>query len=243
MKRRFIVIFGRKRTDAVLMQRVAAYREGGAGPDGATFETGTTPPFRLGDDDGRRFPPSFLAELPDTAGNLAWLKADAARDLDLFAKNPRRLLDLYFDFILVRLDEEAAALAQRLQPIGGLFRVEDWAFAALRPMPNAAVFDADDPEAAAPLVLHDLAFWTGEAVLTIRLRGSGTPLPREADACERLRDLGVQIVTIPVAELAAGTAIFSPERFPAAFRSFWQGAPYPCSPFRPQGLTQTLALD
>lgn len=243
MKRRFIVIFGRKRSDAALRQRLAACHEGGDDPDVATFETGTTLPFRLGDDDGRRFSPSFLADLPDTARKLAWLKADAARDFDLFAKNPRRLLDLYFDFILARLDVEAGALAQRLRPLGGLFRAEDWAFVALRPMPNAAVFDADAPEVAAPIVLHDLAFWTGEAVLTIRLRGSGTPPPREAEACERLRALGVQITTISVPELAAGTAIFSPERFPAAFRSFWQDAPYPCSPFRPQGLTQTLALD
>lgn len=243
MKRRFIVIFGRKRTDAALLQRLITCQEHCEGPDAAIFGTGMTPPFRLGGDDGRRFAPSFLAELPDTPRKLERLKADAARDFDLFAKHPRRLLDLYFDFILARLDEEAAVLAQRLQPLGGLFRVEDWAFAALRPMPNAAVFDADGPDAAAPIVLHDLAFWTGETVLTIRLRGSGTPLPRESEACDRLRALGVQIVTIPVPELAAGTPIFSAERFPAAFRTFWQGAPYPCSPFRPQGLTKTLALD
>jgi hypothetical protein len=243
MKRRFIVTFGRKQPDAALLQRFVAYRQATDMTGIAAFETGATPPFRLCDDDGRRFPPSFLADLPDTARKLARLKADTSRDFDLFAKNPRRLLDIYFDFIAVRLAAEAPALELQLRPLGGLFRVEDWAFSALRPMPNAAVFDADDPEAAAPILLHDLAFWTGEAVLTIRLRGSGTPSPREAAACGRLQALGVQIVTIPVPELATGIALFSPERFPAAFRSFWQGAPYPCSPFRPQGLTRTLVLD
>jgi hypothetical protein len=240
---RFVVVFGRKQSDAAVLQRLTASRQGKDAAGVKEFELGSTPPFRLGTDDDLRFPPSFLADLPDTAGKLARLKADVSRDFDMFAKNPRRLLDLYFDFIMARLDEETAELERRLQSLGGLFRVEDWAFSALRPMPNAAIFDADDPEAASAIAIHDMAFWTGRAVLAIRLRGSGTPSPRETEACKRLLATGVRIVTIPVQELAAGIGIFSQSRFPAEFLSFWQGAPYPCSPFRPQGLTRSLSLD
>ncbi len=243
MKRRFIVTFGRKQPDAALLQRFVAYRQATDMTGIAAFETGATPPFRLCDDDGRRFPPSFLADLPDTARKLARLKADTSRDFDLFAKNPRRLLDIYFDFIAVRLAAEAPALERSFGRSAGCSASRTGPFPRSGPcrMPRYSTRTIRRPPP--PILLHDLAFWTGEAVLTIRLRGSGTPSPREAAACDRLRALGVQIVTIPMPELATGIALFSPERFPAAFRSFWQGAPYPCSPFRPQGLTRTLVLD
>jgi hypothetical protein len=243
MSHRFHVVFGRKQAAAAVLQRLDARRQGGAPADTLTLEPGATPALRLGSDDGARFPPAFLADLPDTVRKLQHLEADIARDFDVFAKNPRRLLDLYFDFIAARPDAEADALERRLRPLGGLFRVEDWAFSALRPLPNAAVFDADAPDATSAVVLHDLAFWTGETVLTVRLRGSGTPSPHETETCARLQALGVSIVTIPVQELAAGVAIFSPSRFPAEFLFFWQDAAYPCSPFRPQGLTRSLSLD
>ena len=241
MSCRFAVIFGRKQSDAAILQRLAAWRQG-ANPAGVrVFAAATTPPLRFNSDDRVRFPPSFLADIPDTATRVARLKSDVSRDLDVFAKNPRRLLDLYFDFIAARLDAERAALDQLLRPLGGLFRVEDWVYSALRPLPNAAVFDADDPEPPRAVVTQDLVFWTGRAALAIRLRGSGTPSPREAGATERLQAMGVQVATIPAAELGAGIELFSAVRFPPEFRSFWQGAPYPCSPFRPQGLPEELA--
>jgi len=243
MRQRFHVVFGRRQAPAVVLQRLASLRQGEASANAIALEPGTTPALRLGSDDGMRFPPDVLAELPDTLHKLQRLKADVARDFDVFAKNPRRLLDLYFDFIAARLDEEAETLRQRLQFLGGLFRVEDWAFSALRPLPNAVVIDAEAAGAPDVVVLHDLAFWTGEAVLTIRLRGSGTPPPQEAEACARLQDLGVVIVTIPVQALDAGTDLFAAPRFQDAFRSFWQDSPHPCSPFRPRGLPRTLSLD
>jgi hypothetical protein len=242
MSRRFVVTFGKKRSDAAGLQRLAASQAGKAPPGARVFEAGSTPAFRLGSDDGVRYPPALLADVPGTAQKLAWLKAAAARDLDVFAKHPRRLLDLYFEWITARLGEDAAALEQLLRPLGGLFRVGDWAFAALRPLPNAAVFDADAPEPASPVLLHDIAFWTGDAVLTIRLRGSSTPLPHDAEARDRLLALGVRIVTVPVQDLAAGIGIFSEPRFPREFVCFWQGEAYPCSPFRPRGLPRSLAL-
>jgi hypothetical protein len=242
MSRRFSLIFGRKRSDTAALQRLATIRDGTSPPGARIFEAGSTPALRFASDDGVRYPPALLADVPGTAQKLAWLKAAAARDLDVFAKHPRRLLDLYFEWIAARLDEDAAALEQLSRPLGGLFRVEDWIFAALRPLLNAAVFDADAPEPASPVLLHDIAFWTGDAVLTIRLRGSSTPLPHDAEACDRLLALGVQIVTVPVQDLAAGIGIFSEPRFPREFVCFWQGAGYPCSPFRPQGLPRSLAL-
>lgn len=243
MRRRFVVVYGRKQSDAAVLQRLAAYHRGEDVTDVKMFEQGSTRPFRFGADEGLRFPPAYLAEVPDTPSKRERLREDLSRAFDMFAKNPRRLVDLYFDFIAARLTAEAEALERRLRPLGGVFRVEDLAFSALRPMPYAAVFDVDDPEDAPVVMLHDMAFWTGETLLTIRLRGSGTPSPRETGASDRLQAMGARIVTIPVQELAAGAGIFSESRFPAEFLSFWQGAPYPCSPFRPQGLTRSLSLD
>lgn len=243
MIRRFVVLFGRKQSDATVLRRLDAWRQGKDTAGVRFFAAGSTPTLRFGSDDLVRFPPSFLADVGDTESKLARLKSDVSRDMDVFAKNPRRLLDRYFDFIEARLHAEGAALERLLQPLGGLFRVDDWAYSALRPLPNAAVFDGAEDGAPPPVMHHDMVFWTGQTVLAIRLRGSGTTSSRDAEACARLQELGVRIVTIPVSNLATGIELFSESRFPPEFLSFWQGAPYPCSPFRPQGLTRSLSLD
>jgi len=240
MTGRFTVAFGRRQPEAALRRRLDPFRNGESQPGLRSFDIGATPAWRFGSDDGVRYPPSFLADVPDTEAKLDWLKAEIARDLDVFARNPRRLLDLYFDFIRSRLDAEKEFLTEALKPLGGIFHVDDWAFSALRPMPNAAIFDAD---AAAPdaIIFHDLAFWTGERLLAIRLEGGATPSRAETEACDRLRAMGVGIIPLPARDLAQGVAVFAAERFPSAFRCFWQGVRYPCSPFRPQGLSETLS--
>ena len=86
-----------------------------------------------------------------------------------------------------------------------------------------------------------MVFWTGQTVLAIRLLGSGTPSTREVDACERLQAMGGRVVTIAGADLATGTQLFADSGFPPEFLFFWHDAPYPCSPFRPQGLPRVLA--
>jgi hypothetical protein len=234
------VTFGRRQSYDAVLTRLDAWRLGQDPAGIKTFDAGTTLPLRFCSDDGVRFPPTFLADISDAESKLARLKSDVSRHMDVFARNPRRLLDRYFDFIGARLNAERAALDASLQPLGGLFRVEDWAYAALRPMPNAIVFDADDTENPPVPVTHDIAFWTGQTVLAIRVSGSGTPPPRELEARHRLQGMGVDIVTIPAADLAAGREPFSDSRFPLEFRNFWHGAPYPCSPFRPQGLPFAL---
>lgn len=237
MGTRFIVAFGRRQSDSALRRRLDSYRNGEAETGFRTFESGRTPPWRFGSDDGVRYPPSFLADVPDTVSKLDWLKAEIARDLDVFARNPRRLLDLYFDFIRSRLDEESEFLTEALRPLGGIFQLGDWSFSALRPMPNAAVFDIDGDKPDT-VIVHDLAFWTGDGLLAIRLQGGATPSRAETEACDWLRAIGVDIVPLPVRDLAQGVSVFSSERFPEVFRSFWQGVRYPCSPFRPQGLSE-----
>ena len=243
MPNRFVIAFGRKPSDAAVRQRLTDWRDGKEPAGVLAVESGVTPAYRLGSDDGARFSPSLLAAVPDTASKLDRLKSDIARDLDVFAKHPRQLLDLYFAFIVAQLDDHADEIERASQPLGGLFRLEDWAFAALRPLPNAVVFagEPDDPPRA--VLIHDFAFWTGHQVLTIRLRGSASPAPRETDLCDRLAADGVDIVTMPAAALTADAEIFAESLFPPEFRYFWRAVAYPNSPFKPQGLTPSLSLD
>ncbi len=243
MANRFVVIFGRKPSNSTIQQRMADWRDGKDAAGVIAVEAGVTPARRLGGDAGRRFAPAFLADLPDTASKLDRLKSDIARDLDVFAKHPRRLLDRYFVFLAARLDANAAEIERATRPLGGLFRLEDWAFAALQPLPNAVVFAGDLEDPPREMLIHDFAFWAGDQVLTVRLRGSATPPPHEAEACDRLASQGVHIATIPVEALVAGAEIFTESLFPPAFRSFWRGVAYPSSPFRPQGLTPPISLD
>lgn len=241
MANRLVVTFGAKLTETTIRQRVADWRGGKRLAGVIAVEAGVTPAHRLGSDDGNRFAPAFLAEVPDTASKLDRLKSDVARDLDVFAKRPRRLLDHYFAFVAAQLDANSDEIEQASKRLGGLFQLEDWAFAALKPLPNAAIFAGNREDSPSAIVIHDFAFWTGRQVLAVRLRGSATPPPQEAEACDRLAALGVNLVTIPVATLEAGAALFTDALFPPEFRSFWRGLPYPSSPFKPQGLTPSMA--
>ena len=243
MANRVVITFGRKASDNAVRQRLTDWRDGKEPAGVMVVEAGVTPACRLASDDGARFSPSFLADLPDTASKLDRLKSDVARDLDVFAKHPRRLLDLYLAFVVAQLDGNAAEIERASQRLGGLFRLEDWAFAALRPLPNAAVFAGGAADSPLDILIHDFAFWTGQQILTVRLRGSATPAPAEADLCNRLAAAGVRIVTIPVAALASDAETFAESLFPPEFRAFWRGVAYPCSPFRPQGLPPSLSPD
>jgi len=218
-------------------------REGRSGVSNPSFLVSPhrTPPLRLNTDVGVRFPPDQLAKLSGNREKLNYLRFEILGALDLFAQYQRQFLDLYFSFIATQCQDADHELTQALAWSDGLFSAEDFVFSALWPLPDAQVsFLCDEGER--NLGGFDFAFWTGTRVLGLKLAGGALhPPPVSGHAhdasCEALLPINVTAT-----ELQNGVAIFSAQRFPEEFLSFWTGGKVTSSPFRPVGLA-TFQVD
>jgi hypothetical protein len=86
----------------------------------------------------------------------------------------RRAVTLYLDTIAAHVTRHRDTLATGLVRFHGLYRVEDWFWSALRPLPRAW-WQQDGSWMRA-----DLAFWNGNGVIAIRSRDfdtGGLPVP------------------------------------------------------------------
>src|SRR5271170_1788295 len=93
--------------------------------------------LRLSDGPYALAEPPTPAQLADTAAQLAVLRAHLAGLCDPWAAHQRRFVDAYFDLVAWRVAGLADDLAARLARFGDLYRVADFGFAALRPLPRA----------------------------------------------------------------------------------------------------------
>jgi len=212
-------------------------RRGVANPS-FTMTPGVTPPLRLYSDVGLRFQSDQLAKLPGNREKLDHLKYEILGALDLFAQYQRAFLERYFAFVPERCREAAGELSQALAWSGGLFAPDDFIFSALWPLPDARVTRA----AAAGETEHwdcDFAFWTGRRVVGVTIVGGASAPPGGLTNADEGPFLPVTIIA---GDLQRGDALFTTQRFPAEFVSFWAGETVPCSPFRPVGLTETPVL-
>jgi hypothetical protein len=76
----------------------------------------------------------------------------------------RRGITRYLDAVAAHVAHHRDALATGLATFHGLYRVEDWCWSALRPLPRAWWRQDGGWEHA------DLAFWNGQAVIAVRPR-------------------------------------------------------------------------
>jgi hypothetical protein len=165
-----------------------------------------------------------VARLRDAAARLAFLRTHLQGLCELWARPQRRFLDAYVALVADRVGAQAEALAARLAPFGSLYAVEDFAFAALRPLPRAHLATGDD---AAPWVRADFLFWTGAELIALDLAdGRRTRRQREAEQA-RLRAVGATVVELPP-DLDGAALV---QRLPAPLVDFCAGVALPPSPF------------
>lgn len=217
-------------------------REGRSGIANPSFTVtpGETPALRLNTDVGLRFQSDQLAKLPDNQAKLDYLKFEVLGALDLFAQYQRVFLDQYFAFIPARCRDEASDLVQLLEWSGGLFTPEDYIFSALWPLPDVRVVQRAD-YGEIELGTFDFAFWTGRQALGVTLAGgAANSVAIEKNQTDTTAGPFLPL-TISGGDLHGDDEIFSPQRFPDEFVSFWMGEDVPSSPFRPVGLTDAPA--
>ncbi|HTC18330.1 MAG TPA: hypothetical protein VK690_04385 [Stellaceae bacterium] len=171
--------------------------------------------------------PPDLTRLKGTAERMAFIKEHLKSLCGLWAKPPLDFLDAYFRWIDSTLESARAGLEARG---GGLFQPRDWGFAAFRPLPLAHL-----PVAVDRLVRTDFAFWTGDRLAAVELVGESTPRRQRREELDALRQAGVAVIDIPVAQLAGGDLA---ALLPPSFARFWEGVELPKSPFGPAALAE-----
>lgn len=236
MPQQIALVWGRKRRRPPRPEEIIEAAQ--AGGEGAfMIAPGTTPALRLNSDRGRRYAPDLLAQWPDNLAKLEALKTEAAQDVDLFARNQRTFLELYFDFIEARVIAEQKALKEKLAWSDGLFGPHDFVFSAFRPLSNAVMVAVEGDTPAGAVQSCDFAFWTGAHLLAVSIagamRGASSPANDQAgDAIVR--------IALPAGDLASTRSTFTAERFAPEMFAFWQEEATPSSPFRPDGLSATI---
>jgi hypothetical protein len=146
-----------------------------------------------------------------------------------YAKRRRQFVVLYFRWIDDLVAAARPALEQRAANYGGLFAWQDYAFSALRPLPQAHLPAGD------ARISTDVAFWTGERLVAVDIAGE-TRGATWAARCQRLQDTGVQIVEIPVLTLVKADPVALNDLLPAGIAAFWQSETMPSSPFKSAAL-------
>jgi hypothetical protein len=174
-----------------------------------------------------------LIALTSVAERLDFLRDHLKSLCGLWDKLPRLFLDAYFREIAESIARNRPALEVAAAAHGGLFRPEDWSFAALCPLPQARL-------PAAPETPVDFAFWTGEAFHAVEIASAASESRHRRDNRARLRDSGISLIEFAGTGLASGRAGDLASRLPADLREFWRSDALPSSPFRVGTLDEIL---
>lgn len=170
-------------------------------------------------------------------GLLTGLQGALALHCDVWRRGQRRFLECYFDFVERHVDEHRDELAARLEPFGRLFRVGDWRYAALMPLPRAFLHapEAGEPFGPETLIPVDFAFWTGRRAIAVELTGAGSAGAAERRRA-RLRRAGIAVAELTDDLFDADRADRFEAALPEDLRYFWRGQALPSGPLAPVAL-------
>jgi hypothetical protein len=151
-----------------------------------------------------------------------------------YAKRPRQFVALYFRLIDTILAADRPALEKKAAGFGGLFTWQDYAFSALRPLPQAFLPVGDSHPKT------DFAFWTGKQVVVIDIAGD-TRGPGWIERCRRLNDAGMLTIEPPISIFVKNDPAALRDLLQPEFSTFWQSEAMPSSPFKATALGDIVA--
>lgn len=180
--------------------------------------------------------PPPVSQMPEISDQLAYLLTHFQLYCTVWDKFPRAFLDRYFAFIHDQVTACREELEQSLSRFGDLYRFEEWAFSALRPLPRAHLWAPENsgiPDFdVAHLLRVDLAFWTGMNIIAIDIIGTETRGEKHAARKNRLTGNGVTLIEIPHDILAEDRKRDFAAGLPPAFHRFWESEALPAGPFK-----------
>lgn len=178
--------------------------------------------------------PPPIADMPETADQLAFLRTHFARQCDIWNRHARLFVERYVDFVERQVAGATSEIAELLAPFGDLYRPDQCAFAALRPLPRAH-FEAPDAERPAPpasLLRAEIGFWAASGGYAVVLAGSNTRRPADDARRARFEAAGIRVVEISHSLLESGDAAAFDRALPDEFHAFWRDTALPSGPFK-----------
>lgn len=193
-------------------------------------------PLRLNGVNYEFHEPPNMRLLPTVWEQLAFLETHFFALCSHYAKYQRLFISRYFGFIHDRIEAEQAVLRKAIEDFGNLYEYADWAFSALRPLPQAYVFaPVEKSDEAIPnaddFVAVDMVFWTGENLLALDLSDPNTTDPFQLRRLDRVKNAGIEILKVTPEVLENDDPNALRAVLPEIFHHFWRGELAPSRPF------------
>jgi hypothetical protein len=154
-------------------------------------------------------------------------KAQALAACGTWGGLQRRLITWYFDAIDSVIAGNKDELQTRLGACEGLYRLADWHYSALMPVPRAWL-----PAADGTFVQVDAAFWRGDKLVALDT-GTRTVSPKaKAKIREAATALGAELVPVGATDLAEGRLELL-DKIYGGPPAFWRTEVLPTGPFGP----------
>ncbi len=192
--------------------------------------------LRLYDGDWRFDDPPDPVRLADSVAALGFLRDQLQRLCDPWTPHQARFIAQYVGFIAATIAAEAPVLEARLARFGGLYRVADFGYSALRPLPRAHLPDATG------WIAVDAAFWTGAALVAVDIADTRRTRRRRSADHARLAAAGVEVIELAPEQLS-GDPLALAAHLPAALARFCDGEALPSSPFKTTALGDIVDAD
>ena len=180
--------------------------------------------------------PPNMRLIPTVFDQLAYLETHFLALCGTYSKLQRLFINRYFDFIVRRVEEECEPLSKAIEAFGNIYEYHDWAFSAFRPLPQAYIFapkerSTDRAPQADDFISTDMAFWTGKTMLVLNLSDSGSTDPFQSRRLERIKNAGIDVLTVTPAVLEDAESSAFRDFLPEPMQNFWEGELAPSRPF------------
>lgn len=146
-----------------------------------------------------------------------------------WAKLPRAFIDWYFAAIAALVERHRDDLSQRLAPFDGLYRVEDWRYAAPAPLPRAFLPVAGKADS----LQVEIAFLLADSWVAVESGANGLLPAAARRRADRLDGGGVKRVMFDARDLE-GPSTSLLQCILGDGIEFWRGEVLPAGPFRPE---------
>jgi hypothetical protein len=177
-----------------------------------------------------------LPQDASTAEQLAALEQQALIPFPVWDRPSRALVTAYFALIPALIEENREAIERKLQPFAGLYRPEDYAFSAPRPLPMAHLFAPPEIPTGdeGDYVAVDLAFWLAERIVAFGGDAATASPRRRREREERLARAGITFVSVASTDRTGPLDMIFRRTLRDGALRFWDYHGLPSSPFLPR---------
>ncbi len=237
---RTLVVYGLVSDPSVVLQQLIDQDSSRAEPLSNRFAVlpPSLPSLRLGSPGWIDITAQELADAGGPARLFALCRGKITNRAAQFSLLPKKMLNLYFDFVDAEIDANRAQLDDR----DALFKAEDWRLTAWLPLPQAWVLLPPAFGAEATFAGLDAVFWLADKLIGVRIEDGATLVKSVRHRLEFLEEQHPHLSLVRIPKSRLEEERFPIDLFPAEFADFWSDVQLPTGPFQQAVLRQNLVM-